>query len=60
VIRRRGTTANSSFTEFQARGLARKKYEAKAVQVAQIVDKLISSYQSTADNRNPEKALSSK
>lgn len=56
VIRQRGAKTNSSFSEFQARGLARKKYEAKAAQVKQIVDKMISAYQSPADNRNPEEA----
>lgn len=60
VIRQRGATTNSSFSEFQARGLARKKYEAKAAQVKQTVDKMISAYQSVTDNRNPEKALFSK
>jgi len=37
VVRRRGAMTNSPFSEFQGRGLSRRQYEAKAIQVAQIV-----------------------
>jgi hypothetical protein len=45
VIRQRGTMTKSRFAEFQARGLSRKRYDAKAIQVAQIVDEVLMDYQ---------------
>lgn len=45
VIRRRDTITKPPFSEFQARGLSRKQYEAKAVQVAQIVDEVSAGFQ---------------
>jgi len=60
VVRQRGAMPKSPFIEFHARGLSRKQYEAKAAQVAQIVDDLTSAYQTAAHNREPDKALSSK
>jgi hypothetical protein len=40
VIRRRRAITKSPFSQFQARGLSRRQYEAKAVEVAQIVDEV--------------------
>ena len=40
VVRQRGAITNSSLSEFQARGLSRRQYEAKAIQVTQIVDEV--------------------
>jgi hypothetical protein len=40
LVRRRGGITRSLFSQFQARGLSRRQYEAKAIQVAQIVDEV--------------------
>jgi hypothetical protein len=40
VIRQRGVTSKALFTEFQARGMSRKQYDTKAIQVARIVDEV--------------------
>jgi hypothetical protein len=40
VIRQRGVTSKTLFTEFQARGMSRKQYDTKAIQVARIVDEV--------------------
>ena len=45
VIRRRGSITKSLFSEFQARGVSRSKYEAKAIQVARIIDEVTVAYQ---------------
>jgi len=45
VVRQRGTITKSAFSAFQARGLSRRQYEAKAVQVAQIVDEVSRAFQ---------------
>ena len=45
VIRRRGPITPSQFSEFQGRGLSRRKYKAKATQVALIVDEVITTCQ---------------
>jgi hypothetical protein len=59
VVRQRGAKTKLPFSEFQARGLSRKQYEAKATRVAQIVDELASAYQGAAHNRDTVgKALS--
>ena len=44
VIRQRGAMTKSPFSEFQARGQSRNQYEAKALQVAYIVDELTTDY----------------
>jgi len=44
VIRRRGLITKSPFSEFQAHGLSRGKYEAKAIQVARIVEEVTAAY----------------
>ncbi len=45
VVRQRGATTKSLFSELQARGMSRRQYETKAIQVAQIVDELTAAYQ---------------
>ncbi len=45
VVRRRGRITKSLFSEFQARGLSQRQYQAKAIQVAQIVDEMIAALQ---------------
>jgi hypothetical protein len=42
---RRNLTTKSVFSEFQARGMSRRQYDAKAIQVAQIVDEVTTAYQ---------------
>jgi hypothetical protein len=45
VVRQRGTTTKSVFSVFQARGMSRRKYDTKAIQVAEIVDEVTTAYQ---------------
>jgi hypothetical protein len=45
VVRQRGATTKSPFCEFQARGISRRQYKAKAAQVAQIVDEVTTACQ---------------
>jgi hypothetical protein len=45
VVRQRGATSKSLFSEFQARGMSRRQYDAKTIQVAQIVDEVAIAYQ---------------
>jgi hypothetical protein len=40
VVRQRGVTSKALFSEFQARGMSRKQYDTKAVQVSRIVDEV--------------------
>jgi hypothetical protein len=40
VVRQRGVTSKALFSEFQARGMSRKQYDTKAIQVARIVDEV--------------------
>jgi hypothetical protein len=40
VIRQRGVTSKALFSEFQARGISRRQYDTKAIQVARIVDEV--------------------
>jgi hypothetical protein len=40
VVRQRGATTKSLFSEFQTRGMSRKQYDTKAVQVSRIVDEV--------------------
>ena len=45
VVRQRAATTKSLFSEFQERGMSRRQYDAKAIQVAQIVDEVATVYQ---------------
>ena len=45
VVRQRGAATRSLFSEFQARGTSRRQYDAKAIQVAQIVNEVTTAYQ---------------
>jgi hypothetical protein len=40
VVRQGGATSKALFSEFQARGMSRKRYDTKAIQVARIVDEV--------------------
>jgi hypothetical protein len=41
VVRQRSTGTKSPLSRFQARGLPRRQYDAKAIQVARVVDQVI-------------------
>lgn len=45
VVRRRKAKTKSPISQFQARGVSRRQYEAKAIKVAQIVDDVSATFQ---------------